>query len=61
MDQLYQCPYCGEQDALDLESDVDMDSPGDQVFVRDCSVCCQPWTVTVHVASDGTTSVNVGR
>ena len=61
MDALYECPYCGERDALDLESDVDMDSPGDQVFVRDCSVCCQPGTVTVHVSATGNSSVTVDR
>jgi len=61
MDTLYQCPYCGEQDALDLESDVDMDSPGDCVFVRDCSVCCQPWTVTVHVSAKHTATVTVDQ
>jgi hypothetical protein len=61
MDKLYRCPYCGELDALDLESDVDLDSGGGQVFVRDCSVCCRPWTVTVQVSADGTVSVTVDR
>ena len=61
MAKLYHCPYCGELDEIDLESDVDGDSPGDQVFVRDCSVCCQPWTVTVHVSTNGAISVKVDR
>ncbi|MEO5770209.1 MAG: CPXCG motif-containing cysteine-rich protein [Polyangia bacterium] len=61
MDDLYDCPYCGEPGELDLQSDVDFDSPGDQVFVQDCAVCCRPWTVTVHVSADGTASVNVDQ
>lgn len=60
MDELYECPYCGEPGEIDLQSDVDFDSPGDQVFVQDCSVCCRPWTVTVRVDADGTTTVTVG-
>jgi hypothetical protein len=55
------CPYCGEPGEIDLGSDVDRDSPGDQVFVQDCSVCCHPWTVTVRVSPDGTTAVMVER
>jgi hypothetical protein len=61
MDRLYHCPYCGELDALDLESDVDLVSGGVQVFVRDCSVCCQPWTVAVHVSANGAMTVTVDR
>ena len=61
MDDVYECPYCGEPGELDLQSDVDFDSPGDQVFVQDCAVCCRPWTVTVRVAADGSTSVNVDQ
>ena len=61
MEELYECPYCGEAGELDLQSDVDFDSPGDQVFVQDCAVCCRPWTVTVRVTSDGTVAVTVGE
>jgi Cysteine-rich CPXCG len=54
-----QCPYCGEPG--EVAADYDPESPGDQVFVQDCEVCCNPWTVTVHVAPDGEVSVDVAR
>ncbi|MEO5769309.1 MAG: CPXCG motif-containing cysteine-rich protein [Polyangia bacterium] len=57
----YQCPYCGEAGEIDLASDVDFETPGDQVFVQDCAVCCRPCTVTVRVAPDGTADVLVDR
>jgi hypothetical protein len=31
------------------------------VFVQDCEVCCNPWTVTVHVGHDGEVTFDVGR
>lgn len=61
MDDVYECPYCGELGEIDLASDVDFDSPGEQVFVQDCAVCCRPWTVRVRVAPDGTASVSVDQ
>jgi len=61
MNDVYDCPYCGEPGEIDLDSDVDFDSPGNQVFVQDCAVCCRPWTVTVRVEADGTTNVTVGQ
>ena len=61
MDDLYPCPYCGELGEIDLQSDVDFDAPGDQVFVQDCAVCCRPWTVTVRVTPDGTAAVMVDQ
>jgi len=44
--QDYQCPYCGEpvQALLDL-------SGGDQEYVEDCSVCCQP--IVFDLRTDG--------
>ena len=47
-----QCPYCGER----IEILVD-DSAGDQHYVEDCQVCCQPWRVLVHYRDDGTAVV----
>jgi hypothetical protein len=35
------CPYCGEQ----VEIYVESDARGS--FVQDCEVCCNPWTVRV--------------
>ena len=60
-DEQYQCPYCGEPGEIDLGSDVDFESPGDQVFVQDCAVCCRPWSVTVHVGADGEVTFDVDR
>ncbi len=59
MDDRYECPFCGEPGEIDLDSDVDFDAPGDQVFVQDCAVCCRPATVTVRVGPDGTASLTV--
>ena len=35
------CPYCGEDVAIYVESDVRGS------FVQDCEVCCNPWHVRV--------------
>ena len=42
-----QCPFCGEPG--EIADDYDPDAVGEQVFVQDCAVCCNPWTVTVRV------------
>jgi hypothetical protein len=36
------CPYCGEEIQIYVEPDVR------GVFVQDCEVCCNPWTVRVE-------------
>ncbi len=43
---LQQCPWCGEP----IELSVDC-SYGDHEYVEDCSVCCAPIQVVVHVAA----------
>ncbi len=43
------CPYCGE--AFDIDVDC---SAGDQEYVEDCPVCCQPIEVHVSVDHEGT-------
>jgi hypothetical protein len=43
------CPYCGE--LLSLQLDL---SAGDQGYVEDCQVCCQPMVIAVVTAEDGT-------
>jgi hypothetical protein len=42
------CPYCGEtiQVRLDL-------SAGDQSYIEDCEVCCQPIQLGVQLGEDG--------
>jgi hypothetical protein len=47
------CPYCGETNTVG----VDPGGGGDQSYVEDCQVCCQPWRVSVHYRSDGTADV----
>jgi hypothetical protein len=43
------CPYCGEVLALQLDL-----SAGDQGYVEDCQVCCQPMVIAVATRDDGT-------
>lgn len=45
------CPYCGE--AIDLLVDA---SVGEQSYIEDCSVCCQPMRVTVVIDATGDVS-----
>jgi len=42
------CPYCGE--SIDIEVDC---SAGDQQYVEDCRVCCQPIDISTVVDLDG--------
>jgi len=42
------CPYCGE--SIILLADC---SAGDQSYIEDCSVCCQPIMVSVQVSPSG--------
>lgn len=42
------CPYCGE--GITLLADC---SAGDQSYIEDCFVCCQPIMVTVTTTPDG--------
>ena len=39
-----QCPYCGESMLTFIETTV-----GDQEYVEDCQVCCQPILMIVSV------------
>lgn len=41
------CPHCGESITLFLDLSVESQS-----YIEDCSVCCQPMTVT-YSAADG--------
>ena len=59
MDETVECPFCGEPG--EVAADFDPESPGEQVFVQDCAVCCRPWTVTVHVGHDGEVTYAVDR
>jgi hypothetical protein len=51
---LINCPYCGEEVEIYVESDVRGS------YVQDCEVCCNPWTVRV-TREDDEVYVEVGR
>lgn len=50
------CPYCGE--SLDIVVDC---SAGDQRYVEDCQVCCQPMELAVTLDATGFPTVTVAR
>lgn len=41
----YVCPHCWERSYLL----VDLSAPGEQQFIQDCEVCCNPIEFTVFV------------
>jgi len=47
-DRLVQCPYCGEQ--IELYLDL---SGGEQDYIEDCTVCCQPIHLQMIITDDG--------
>jgi hypothetical protein len=49
------CPYCFET----IEVYVDPETVGE--LVRDCDVCCRPWTLRVSRDLDGSLFVNAER
>lgn len=50
------CPYCGEV----FETTADC-SAGDQQYIEDCQICCQPIVITLHVSDMALTSVDAKR
>jgi len=48
------CPYCGESITLFLDLSVE-----EQTYIEDCSVCCQPMTVTYNAEGGELTSLQV--
>lgn len=42
------CPYCGESITLLLDP-----SAGEQTYIEDCSVCCQPIRVALTLDAQG--------
>ena len=48
------CPYCGEL----LEITIDA-SAGNQEYIEDCQVCCQPITLRIRLGAAGEPSVEV--
>ena len=48
------CPYCGEAITLLLDLSVE-----EQSYIEDCSVCCQPMTVSYRAAEGELAELNV--
>ena len=46
--QLVSCPYCGEE----FDTTIDT-SAGDQSYIEDCYVCCQPIEFSIQVDANG--------
>ncbi|MBB6094883.1 hypothetical protein HNQ60_003770 [Povalibacter uvarum] len=48
------CPHCGETITLFLDLSIE-----EQSYIEDCSVCCQPMTVSYSTADGGLAGLNV--
>jgi hypothetical protein len=48
------CPYCGETITIVLDLSVE-----EQSYIEDCSVCCQPMTVSYRAADGELADVSV--
>ncbi|RZV60319.1 MAG: CPXCG motif-containing cysteine-rich protein [Flavobacteriaceae bacterium] len=42
-EHFFQCPYCWESISMLLDASV-----GNQIYVEDCEVCCNPIEIHVH-------------
>lgn len=56
MDCRIRCPYCAEP----MEIVLDL-SAGDQSYVEDCQVCCQPMQVTFETEQGELLTLSVDR
>jgi uncharacterized Zn finger protein len=52
---LIQCPQCGEEFAIQIETAND----GTVVMIEDCAVCCRPATVRITTEDGELTGVEV--
>ena len=57
MEETVSCPYCDEP----VEVNVDENVAGEQRYVEDCWVCCQPMQVVARATEEGELSVMVYR
>jgi hypothetical protein len=48
------CPHCGETITLCVDLSVES-----QTYIEDCSVCCQPMSVTYSAADGELTGIQV--
>lgn len=53
--QRIQCPYCGEQIEILIDTSVES-----QAYIEDCSVCCRPIELSVDI-DNGDSSVIARR
>lgn len=51
-----QCPYCGEL----FVTTVDL-SAGDQQYIEDCQVCCNPIVFSIHMSGTEQFTVDTRR
>lgn len=56
IDRRIHCPYCAEPMAIVLDL-----SAGDQSYVEDCEICCQPMQVTFETDQGELTALRVDR
>lgn len=49
IEKSFRCPYCLEKISMLLDLSVQ----GEQSYVEDCEVCCQPIQVSYSVTDDG--------
>ncbi|MBL8007303.1 MAG: CPXCG motif-containing cysteine-rich protein [Ignavibacteria bacterium] len=49
----FTCPYCGEENTVD----IDITAGSDQEFIQDCEVCCRPAEIKLTIDRDGGISV----
>lgn len=50
------CPYCGEP----LSTDIDL-SAGNQEYIEDCQVCCNPIVFSINMDMRGELTVETRR
>ena len=48
IEHVFECPYCGQHISMLLDP-----AEGDQAYIEDCEVCCNPIDLRVRV-EDGT-------
>lgn len=55
-EKFFNCPYCGEEISMVLE-----ELYGNQTYVEDCQVCCNPIQISYTVEDGRVTSVEATR
>lgn len=56
VEQAIACPYCGESSVILVDG-----SAGDQSYIEDCQVCCQPIQILLTVGHEYEQNVRVER